>query len=164
MFRACGPTKEFLDKKWVLADAVRSARIQTGSLIGATRPFEQGRSVARLVFDRSVDLPLYSIQIERGRILHRGIVDRRESKLGDFLLNADEPPELARKEVVHVASTLIIEALLTNRWCPLERILTDVDHGGHVSRYLAAGPALRLLEELELEVIEANCPVAGPPK
>jgi len=32
MFRAYGPTKEFLDKKWVLADAVRSARLQTGSL------------------------------------------------------------------------------------------------------------------------------------
>src|SRR4030095_13164244 len=78
---------------------------------------------------------------------------------GQFLhlfLNAHEPPELARKEVIHIAPALVVEALLADRRSPLEWILTEVHHSRHVRRHLRARPTLRLLEELELEVADAN--------
>ena len=102
--------------------------------------------VTRLVPDRRVDLPLHGLEIEGSRVLHRRVVNCRQGQFRDFLLNADEPPELASIEVVHVAATEIIQALLADRGRPLEWILADIDHGRHVRRDLRARPALRLLD------------------
>ena len=103
-----------------------------------------------------VDLLLDRVKVEGRRVLHRRVVDRRHGQLRHLLLDDDEPPELAGVEVVHVAAAQVVEALAADRRRPLERILADVDHGGHVGRDLRARPALRLLVELELEVVDAN--------
>src|SRR5262249_5770752 len=66
------------------------------------------------------------------------------------------PPELARIEVVHVPAAKIVQVLATDGRCPLERILTDVHDGWHVGRRFLSRPAIWLLEELELEVVDAK--------
>src|SRR5436305_8283979 len=67
--------------------------------------------LARLVLDRLLDLLFDSIQVEGSRILHRRIVNRRKGQFLDHLLNKDEPPELASKEVIHIAPAEVIEVL-----------------------------------------------------
>src|SRR5262249_59990884 len=67
-----------------------------------------------------------------------------------------EPPELAAHEVVHVAAAGVVEALTAGDRRPFERILADVDDRGHVGGGFLARPPVRLLEELELEVVMAQ--------
>ena len=109
-----------------------------------------------MFLDHLIDLGLDRREVERCRILHRRIVNRRQSQLSDFLLHEDKAPELTGVKVVHVAAGPVVRRLSANHRRPLERILTNVDHDGHVRSGLFAGPAPRLLIELELEVIEAN--------
>ena len=139
------------------------------------------RLLPALVPDRLVDLLLHRVQVEGGRILHRRVVDGRLGQLRHRLLDEDEPPELAGIEVVHVAAAEVVQALAADGRRPLERILADVHDRGHVGRDLWPRPALRLLVELVLEVVDADgaevraaeveelvrawtvpCPAAGP--
>src|SRR5581483_11598744 len=64
-------------------------------------------------------------------------------------------PELARIEVLSVAEGTAVGTLPADVRRPLERILADVDDGGHVRGDLLAGPAPRLLVKLELEIVHA---------
>src|SRR5262249_32643769 len=50
----------------------------------------------------------------------------------------------------------VVEALTARDRRPFERILADVDDRRHVGRGLLARPPVRLLEELELEVVMAE--------
>src|SRR5262249_10116864 len=68
----------------------------------------------------------------------------------------DEAPELTCVKVVAVAEGASVRRLATNTRRALERILANVDHRGHVRSGLFARPAPGLLEELELEVVDAN--------
>src|SRR5262249_56674364 len=96
-------------------------------------------------------------EVEGRRILHGRIVDGRQRQLLDVLLGQDEAPELTGKEVVAVAEGPRVGRLAANKWRTLERILANVDQGGHIRRGLFTWPAPRLLEEGELEVVDADC-------
>src|SRR5262249_35045304 len=128
------------------------------SRTGAARCLGPGQilSLTWTVLDQLVDLLLHRIEVEGRRILHRRIVDRRERQLLDKLLDQHEPPELACVEVVAVAERATVGRLAANARRALERILPNVDHAGHVGRGLLSGPAIGLLVELELEVIEPD--------
>src|SRR6266852_5412478 len=64
--------------------------------------------LALLLLDRFVDLGLYGFQVEaRGR-LHRRKLEGSARKFTHELLHPDEPPELARIEIIHVASAKTI--------------------------------------------------------
>src|SRR5262245_19223385 len=69
-------------------------------------------------------------------------------------MDENEPPELSGIEIVHIASTEIVEALGVDGGRPLEGILANIHHARHVGRDLPAGPTAGLAEELELEIIE----------
>src|SRR5208283_590266 len=104
--------------------------------------------------DGFLDLFLNGLDVEARRRLHRRKIDRRLRELTHRFLHENEAPELARHEIVHVASSEIVHVFAADRWCPLERILTDINNGWHVGRDLLPWPALRLLEESEFEVIK----------
>src|SRR5262249_43055785 len=72
------------------------------------------------------------------------------------LLDHDEPPEFAREEVVGVGRRPSQEGFPCDTREALERVLANVYERGHVGHQLRPGPALRLLEELELHVIESR--------
>src|SRR5262249_14829306 len=106
--------------------------------------------------DLLFDLALDGLEVEARRRLHWRILDGRLRQLGDRLLDEHEPPEFAAHEIVHVAAARVVEALAAVRRGPLERILANVDDRGHVGRVFLAWPPVRLLEELELEVVVAQ--------
>src|SRR5271155_4198059 len=107
-----------------------------------------------MLLDRFVDLGLYRRQVERRRCLHRRILDRRHREFPDVLLHHYKPPELARIEIVHIASTEIVQGFTPNSRCPLEWILPQVHDSRHIGRDLLSRPAVGLLIELVLEVID----------
>src|SRR5262245_39283013 len=115
-----------------------------------------------MVPDRLVDLLLDRVEIERRRVLHRRVVDRRRGEGTDLLLNHDEPPELAAVEVVHVPAALIVETLAEGGRRARERIRTDVHQRRDVGRGLRGRPTTRLLIELEPEVVETDGPEVWP--
>src|SRR5439155_15188677 len=90
------------------------------------------RLLAFALLHLRLDLLLHRVEVERGGGLHRRVVNRRHGEFCDFLLNQDEAPELARHELIDVTKSSIVEALVVEGRCPLERILSDVDHGGHI--------------------------------
>lgn len=49
-----------------------------------------------------VDVSFHGLEIERGRRLHRRVIDRRFCQLRHLLLHEDETPELAGIEVIHI--------------------------------------------------------------
>ena len=106
--------------------------------------------------DHFLDFGLDGLQVEGSWILHRRIVDGRHGELAHCLLNDDEAPELARIEVIHVASTHIIQTLAANGRRAFEGILAQIHDRRHVGGDFLTGPAPRLLDELKLEVIDAN--------
>src|SRR5262249_4604337 len=59
--------------------------------------------------DHLFDLLLDRIEVEGSRVLHRRIVHRGRRQLPDELLDHDEAPELAGKELVHVAGGADVE-------------------------------------------------------
>src|SRR5689334_19246910 len=79
-----------------------------------------------VLFEFLLDFPLYRIEVKARGCLHRGELDGRLCKLSHRLLHANEAPELARIEIVHVAAAYIVHALAANRHRPLERVLTDI--------------------------------------
>src|SRR6478736_426802 len=103
-----------------------------------------------------IDLLLDRGQVERGGRLHRWKLDSRSCQVGDPLLYLHETPELAREEVVHISAAQIVQRLAMDRRRPLERIPTKVDDRRNISCHLFTGPAIRLLHELKLEVIDTN--------
>src|SRR5882672_9052755 len=60
------------------------------------------RLFAFVLLHHRLNFLLHGIEVERGRILHWRVVNRRHGQFCDFLLDQDEPPELAREEVVGV--------------------------------------------------------------
>src|SRR5208283_3156390 len=104
--------------------------------------------------DGFLDLFLNGLDVEARRRLHRRKIDRRLRELTHRFLHENEAPELARHEIIHITAAEIVQIFAADRWGPLERVLTDVDNGWHVGRNLLPRPALRLLKELEFEVIE----------
>src|SRR5215831_4176344 len=89
-------------------------------------------SLAAMMLDHLVDLSLDGLEVERGWILHRRIVDRRQRQFADGLLDQHEAPELAGKEVVAVAEGAGVGRLAADIRRAFERILPNVDHHGHV--------------------------------
>src|SRR5262249_38580053 len=106
--------------------------------------------------DHLLDLLFHRIKVEGGRVLHRRIVDRRQRQLLDKLLDHDKAPELPGGEVIHVAGGARCKRLAANTRRAVERILTNVDHRGHVRGGLFAWPAPRLCEKRKLKVVDAN--------
>jgi hypothetical protein len=72
------------------------------------------------------------------------------------LLNDDKAPELAGGKVIPIAKGAIVRGFPTQVRKTLEGILTNVDDGRHVGGDLLTWPAPRLLQELKLEVIDAE--------
>src|SRR5262245_61064723 len=107
------------------------------------------------VLDHLLDLLLNRLEIERCRVLHRRIVDRRQRQLLDELLDQDEAPELAREEVLAVPEGAGVRRLTANVRRALEGILPNIDDRGHVRGGLFARQAPRLRIERELEVVDA---------
>src|SRR5208283_791043 len=103
-----------------------------------------------------LDLGLEGIQVERGWVLHRRIVDGCHCKLTHSLLHEDKSPELARHEVIHVSRRASVECFAADVRQALEGILPDVYHRRHISFQFLSWPAIGLLDELELEVIDAE--------
>src|SRR5262245_30949113 len=64
--------------------------------------------LSRVLPDQLVDLLLHRLEIEGSRVLHRRIVDRGGRQLPNELLDLDEAPELAAKELVHVAAAHVV--------------------------------------------------------
>jgi len=56
-----------------------------------------------VVLDHLLDLPLDRFEVEGNRVLHRGILDRRQRQLLNELPGLDEVLELATVEVVAIA-------------------------------------------------------------
>ena len=54
-------------------------------------------------------------KIERGRLLHRRIIDRRLRQLEDFLLHENEALELTSIETVRVTAAQVVEGLPAKR-------------------------------------------------
>src|SRR5262245_17217243 len=119
------------------------------------------RAVCLLPFvglDQFVDLSFHGLEVERSWCLHRRIVDRCLGELGHFLLDHHEAPELAGVEVVHVPATQGVQVFAANGRCPFKRILAYVVHRRHVIRRFFSRPTVRLLVELELEIVNADGP------
>src|SRR5262249_7221835 len=68
----------------------------------------------------------------------------------------NKTPKFASEEVIDVARRPVIKRFPADRRCALKRILTNVDQRGHVRSCLFARPAPRLLEECELEIVQAH--------
>ena len=58
-----------------------------------------------MLLDHLLDLAFDGIQIKASRLLHRWIFDGRLCRLGDYLLDDHEAPELARIEFVSIAES-----------------------------------------------------------
>ena len=106
--------------------------------------------------DHFLNLPLDGVEVERRRRLHRRKLDRRLRQRRHVLLHEDKAPELAGIKVIHVAAAHVVGRFAAGPRRSLERILADVDDRRHVGGHLFAGPAERLLEELELEIVDAD--------
>src|SRR5215831_3381065 len=119
------------------------------------------RAVCLLPFvglDQFVDLSFHGLKVERSRRLHRRIVDRCLGELGHFLLDHHEAPELAGVKVVHVAAAQGVQVFAAGGRRPFKRILAYVVHHRHVGGRFFSGPTVRLLIELELEIVDADGP------
>src|SRR6185503_12874791 len=92
-----------------------------------------------------LDLFLDRRQVEGSWRLHRWIFDRRLRQLRDFLLDHDEAPEFACKELVHIAARGFIEALLAGRRGTFERVLAQVVDEGNIHSHLFTRPAIGLV-------------------
>src|SRR5690242_2168636 len=122
-----------------------------------TAPRSRMRLLRFMLLHQFLDLFLYRLEIEGRRRLHRRIIDGRHRQLTHVLLDHHEAPELACVEVIHVAPAHVVRSLAADGRRPLEWILTDVHDGGHVGRHFLPGPAVRLLEKLEFEIIDTHC-------
>src|SRR5439155_3711785 len=122
------------------------------------------RLLAFVLLHHRLDLGLNGVEVEGGRILHRRIVNCRHCRLRYDLLHEHKTPELAGEEIVGVAGRAGIKAFATEARQPLKWILTDIDQFRHVRGRFLTGPAPRLLEEDEFEVIEANGSEVRPTK
>src|SRR6476469_8765048 len=99
-----------------------------------------------MALDRLFNLGLDGIKIERGRCLHRRILDSRLCQLNNFLLHVDEPPKLEAHEIVEITCGALIKGLALYRRRPLERVLAYIDWSWHVRRVLLSRPTIRLLD------------------
>ncbi len=106
--------------------------------------------------DRFFYLRLDGIEVEGRRCLHRRKFDCRLRQFNDLLLHVDEAPQLAAHEIVEVTGGLVVEGLPVDRRCPLERVLADIDRRRHIRRQLLSRPTVGLLDEHELEIVEAD--------
>src|SRR5262249_48151893 len=61
-----------------------------------------------------LDLLLHRFEVERRRVLHRRIIDRRLRQLRDILLHEHEAPELAGEEVVAVTERACVGRFAAN--------------------------------------------------
>src|SRR5262249_56608615 len=103
-----------------------------------------------------LDLLLVRFEVERSGRLHWRVVDRCLGELSDVLLHHHESPELASEKILSVPKSAIVWRFATDVRRPFERVLADVDQHRHVRGGLLTWPAPGLLEEYELEVVEAN--------
>src|SRR5271157_2273352 len=90
----------------------------------------------------------HGLQVEGRALLHRGELDRGLSELLHLLLDVDEAPELVLEPVK------ILERSGHPR--ALERIQAQVHENGDVELDRAAKPAIRLIDEAVLEVVDAH--------
>src|SRR5262245_14049626 len=106
--------------------------------------------------DHVVDLLLHRIQVEGSRILHRRVADGRLGQVSHRFLNYDETPELAGEKFVAISECAGQGRFAADHWEPLERILANIYERGHIGHHFWSRPTLRLLEKLELHVINAH--------
>src|SRR6516164_8781424 len=106
--------------------------------------------------DHRLDLLLDRVQVEAGRVLHRWIVDGRFREIEYRLLDLDKSPELASEKLVGISRRRVIPALAPEVRGSLERIPPKVNDRRHVRSDLFPRPAPRLLQELELKVVNPN--------
>ena len=71
-------------------------------------------------------------------------------------MNKNESPKFSRIELVHIAAPKPVKDSPLDRRRPLERILADVDDRRHIGCDLLPWPTVRLLIELEFEIINPN--------
>src|SRR5512136_297396 len=74
-----------------------------------------------LDLDGLLDLLFYRIEIERGRVLHRRVINCSHRQLPHVLLHPYKAPEFTRIEVVHVTAAEIVEVFAANGRRTLER-------------------------------------------
>jgi hypothetical protein len=98
------------------------------------------------LFDQLLNLRFDRVEIERGRALHRAIVDGGLCQIGDCLLYEHE----IREHTSRSCSRPNHSGFRHGSRGPFERILAQVNDRGHVSRHLFPRPTIRLLIELEL--------------
>src|SRR6516225_2445234 len=106
--------------------------------------------------DHLLDLFLHRVEVKACRILHRRIVNGGQGELRYRLLNHNKAPEFARHEVHSVAPGTGEGTLPAEGREAFERILPEVGDRGHVGVDLLTRPAIWLLQELKLEIIDAN--------
>src|SRR5262245_39512177 len=97
-----------------------------------------------MLLDCLVNLGSDRVEVERRRVLHRRIVDRRCRELADVLLNHDESPEFACKEIVAISKRTGERRFSCDHRESLEGILPNVNDTWHVGFDLRPRPALRL--------------------
>ena len=102
-----------------------------------------------------LDLGFHGIEVEARALLQGRIFDGGPGELGHFLLDEDEPPELIH-EPAHEISLRALQGPVFRIAQALERIEAQVRQGRRVEVVLDADPAVGLVDEAVLEVIDAH--------
>ncbi len=77
-------------------------------------------------------------------------------QLSDLFLDRNKTPKFACIEIIYVTATHVIRAFAACGRRPFKRILAQVHNGRHVGCDLFSRPSPWLLEELILEIIDAD--------
>src|SRR5947209_15016498 len=142
----------------VVADAIGSVRATEltqwcGASAGATRPLRDRTLLTVLGLDGFRDLRLDGVEVEARALLHRWVLDGRLGQLRHFLLHEHEPPELVHEPLVEEA-LCAVQGPVDRVAEALERVEAQVGDRRRVHVDLAAEPAVGLLDEAVLEVVD----------
>src|SRR5437764_5996667 len=99
-------------------------------------------------------LGLHGVQVETRAVLHRRVIEERLEFLSYHLLDEDKSPELELKPI-KVLLSAVFRAVVRPAHA-LERIQSQVGDIGHVLVSLFTEPALRLIDEAKLVVVDAD--------
>lgn len=85
-----------------------SRHLGVETMVGSCGPHHLDRLLPLVCLDHFFDLALDRVKIERGRRLHRRIVDRCSRQRCHLLLHQDKAPEFAGIEIVHIPSAFVV--------------------------------------------------------
>jgi hypothetical protein len=111
--------------------------------------------LALVCFDGCLDLRFHGIEVEARALLHRRELDCSHGDLRHLLLGNDEPPELLLEPLEFFQGS--------RETCALQRIQTQVHENRHVVMNGAAKPAIGLVNEAILVVVDAHSAECGMP-